>query len=120
MLLAEYGPLRPVPMEVEAWKSAIHTFYQNQIPTAARLEKRLSEALRDPRNRGADRDALGERLRADLSRVRYTTGYHLGMDGLRLHWDRLSRLTRVSPEFDALFHGQGTLEWRQVVDCLTA
>ncbi len=119
MLLAEYGPLRPVPMEVEAWKSAIRTFYQAQIPTPARLEKKLSEALRDPRNRGTDRNALGERLRADLSRVRYTTGYHLGMDGLRLHWDRLSRLTRVSPEFDALFHGQGTLEWRQVVDCLT-
>ena len=119
MLLAEYGPLRPVPMDVEAWKSAIRAFYQAQIPTPARLEKKLSEALRDPRNRGADRDALGERLRADLSRVRYTTGYHLGMDGLRLHWDRLSRLTRVSPEFDALFHGQGTLEWRQVVDCLT-
>ena len=119
MLLAEYGPLRPVPLDVEAWKSAIRVFFQQQIPTAAGLEKKLSDALRDPRNRNTDPAALRATLWADLSRVHYTTGYHLGMDGLRLHWERLSRLARVSPEFQTLFRGQGTLEWQQAAERLT-
>ncbi|MEQ2443095.1 hypothetical protein WMO64_06395 [Pseudoflavonifractor sp. CLA-AP-H29] len=119
ILLAEYAPVRPVPLRTEAFQSAIRTFYQQQIPTAARLEKALSAALRDPRNRRADHALLREALWTDLSRIRYTTGYFLGMDALRLHWLRLSRLTRVSPEFDGLFRGQGTEEWRQVVARLT-
>ena len=41
------------------------------------------------------------------------------MDGLRLHWERLSRLTRVSPGFQTLFRGQGTLEWQQAAERLT-
>ena len=120
MLMAEYRDGRGVALDVPMWKSGIHTFFQEHIPTQARLEHQVREAAQRSHSRGADILDLRMEWRAKLWRQAYTTGHSLGLTILRTSWERLHRLETMTSGLYDLFHDRMGAGWMEKTARITA
>lgn len=115
LLMAEYEPVRPVPLDAALWKSGLYAFFQGKIPTEALWEKKVLQACCLPQNRNRDADVVRAEVRGELWRKTYTTGHFLSLASLRECWEHLSRLERATSGLYDLFHDRMGEGWRQVL-----
>lgn len=118
MLMAEYRDGRGVALDAPVWKSGIHTFFREHIPTQTRLEQQVREAVQRSHRRDVDIPALRAERRAKLWRQTYTTGHSLDLPILRTCWERLHRLESMTNGLYDLFHDRMGAEWSEILRVL--